>query len=284
MPMTGNVSGVTSQWKRSTRPDSTGTARSDPSSGPLLATPVATIASVINAAVAPRAPNATSTIAPATNAAICKSAPRCSRNQIPRASLSAVHTLERGNVIDRGVPAVVSATAMVTGVRGSRSSIARHKRSNSAESAGSPADSAAICPPAPDSAKTARPSFMPFVSAVPPGQTRTTVTLLPATLLMSGGRMPPSGRDSANCPKIGLPERTNPAPAGHKWGRRTNACSASTMLDSTSTTMTTSCSMETREADGEGALIAGVARILRPCATSATRDVLLGAVKCDSSV
>ena len=59
----------------------------EPSSGPLLAAAAAINASVINAAVVPRAPSSISTAAPARNAAICASGPRCCRSHGPHGGL-----------------------------------------------------------------------------------------------------------------------------------------------------------------------------------------------------
>ena len=87
--MIGNDSGVISQLNQSMTGPMTGTARCDPSSGPLLAAAVAINASVISAAVVPCAPSNISTRAPARNAVICASGPRWSRNHALHGCLSA---------------------------------------------------------------------------------------------------------------------------------------------------------------------------------------------------
>src|SRR5687767_10627848 len=75
-PMIGNDNGVISQLNHSMTGPMIGTAVWEPRSGPLFAAAVAINASVINAAVVPRAPRNISTAAPIRNAVVCASAPR----------------------------------------------------------------------------------------------------------------------------------------------------------------------------------------------------------------
>src|SRR5687767_4668098 len=74
--MIGNDNGVISQLNHSMTGPMIGTAVWKPTSGPLFAAAVAINASVINAAVVPRAPRNISTAAPIRNAVVCASAPR----------------------------------------------------------------------------------------------------------------------------------------------------------------------------------------------------------------